>query len=120
MTDQRPPAARLQIQDNMWVERLLTDDAAAAPYVEDRGFSERVLAQLPPRAARSRTRWIIPLMSVFAFLVGLGLLSGGEQLSTQLAELVRLDSISMRALVTVMLPLALLYALAVGAAIQQD
>jgi hypothetical protein len=59
-------------------------------------------------------------MSVVACLVGLGLLSGGANLSTQLAELVSLDTISIRALLAVILPLTLLYWLAVGAAIQQE
>jgi hypothetical protein len=120
MTDQRHPAARRDDQGDPWIERLLTDGAAADAYVEDGGFTERVLAQLPPHEVRSPTRLIVPLMSVVAFLVGLGLLSGGEHLSTQLTDLVSFDSVSIRALVTVMLPLALLYGLAVGAAIQQE
>lgn len=120
MTDQHHPAARLSDhQGDAWIGRVLASDAAADPYVEDDGFSARVLAQLPPRTVRSRTRWVVPLMSVVAFLVGLGLLSGGENLSTRLAELVSQDSISIRALLAVFLPLALLYWLAVGAAIQQ-
>jgi hypothetical protein len=121
MTEQQPPPAHPgDHHGDAWIEQLLASAATADPYIEDDGFSARVLAQLPPQTVRSRTQWVVPLMSVVAFLVGLGFLSGGENLSTRLAELVSLDSISIRALLAVILPLALLYWLAVGAAVQQD
>jgi hypothetical protein len=121
MTDQQPLSPHPgDNQNDAWIERLLASHAAAAAYIEDDGFSARVLAQLPPRTVRSRTQWVVPLMSVVALLVGLGLLSGGENLSTRLAELARFDSLSIRALLAVILPLAVLYWLAVGAAVQQD
>jgi len=120
MIDRHPPAAMGRDAEDAWIERLLTTSAADDSYVADDGFTARVLADLPSRQVTSRTRWIVPLMSVLGFLVGLGLLSGGTNLSGQLAELASLDSYSMRAWATVVLPLALLYWLAVGAAIQQE
>lgn len=120
MSDNRELPELAPNRSEAWVDRLLAADAAASDYVEDDGFSAAVVMQLPPQSARSSTRWIIPLMSVVGFLVGLGLLSGGESLSIRFADLVSLDAVSMPALLGVFLPLALLYWLAVGAAIQQQ
>jgi hypothetical protein len=40
-------------------------------YVEDDGFTDRVMAKLPGEVAHSPHRWIVPAMGVLGFLVGI-------------------------------------------------
>ncbi len=105
--------------DDAWLESLLRQDAAAAPYIDDAGFTARVAACLPARTVQSRYRWIVPAMGLLGFVIGLVVLSGGEGLSLNLTRLISADSPSLRTLFAVGLPLGLLYWLGVGAALQQ-
>ena len=105
--------------DDAWLESLLRQDAAAAPYVDDSGFSARVSAQLPKRRGRSRYRWIVPAMGLLGCVIGLVVFSGGEILSLNLADLIRFESLSVHKLLAVALPMWLLYWLGVGAALQE-
>jgi len=101
------------------IERLLVEDAARVSYIADAGFSDNVLQSLPLRRSRNRTRWIVPAMATAGFAIGAGALSGGADLSSEIIDLLRFDSYSLRALVSVALPLSLFYWLAVEAAIRE-
>lgn len=57
--------------DAPWLRELLHDDAAQMPYLDDDGFSARVVQALPP----PRRRWLDGLSGVIAVaVIGLGLL----------------------------------------------
>ena len=105
--------------DDGVLESLLREHAATAPYIDDAGFTARVMARLPARHARPRYRWIVPAMGLLGFFIGLVALSGGESLSHNLTRLISADAPSLRALFAVALPLGLLYWLGVSAALQQ-
>jgi len=105
--------------DDAWLESLLREDAAAAPYVADDGFTHAVIAALPARRRWSPRRWIVPGMGLLGFVVGLVWLSGGEILSMNLASLAYLRSLSLGTFLAAVLPLGLLYWLAVSAAWQE-
>ena len=109
--DPTPPAA-----DDAWLESLLRQDAAAAPYVEDAGFTAAVMQRLPARPGRSPHRWIVPGMGLLGFLVGLVWLPGGENLSLSLVSLALMKSLSPQSILIAALPRGLLYWLALGAA----
>ena len=105
--------------DDAWLESLLREDAAATPHVDDAGFTARAMAQLPAATARDPYRWIVPVMGLLGFFLGLVVLSAGESLSLSVARLMSADAPSLRALFVVALPLGILYWLGVGAALQQ-
>src|SRR5258708_3617984 len=86
----------IESADHEWLDAVLARDAAATPYIEDDGFTAGVMAKLPARASRSPYRWIVPAMGVLGFLIGIVLLSGGENLSLNLVRLVSFDSFSMQ------------------------
>jgi hypothetical protein len=56
-----------------WLDRVLADDAAAhaRSYIDDAGFTEKVMAQLPPPAALPA--WRKPAVTALWAAVGLGL-----------------------------------------------
>jgi hypothetical protein len=114
-TANQPPAA----PDDAWLESLLRQDAAATSYVDDGGFTASVMKRLPARTGRSPQRWIVPAMGLLGFLIGLVWLSGGENLSLNLASLAHMKSLSLQTVLVAVLPLGLLYWLAVGAAWQE-
>ena len=114
MTDNRQSVDQpLPTADDAWLDSLLRQDAAAAPYVEDAGFTAAVVQRLPERSPH---RWIVPGMGLLGFLVGLVWLSGGENLSLSLASLAFTKSLSLQSILIAALPLGLLYWLALGAA----
>ena len=102
-----------------WLDSLLAHDAAAAPYVEDGGFTAAVMDRLPAKTSRAPYRWIVPAMGVLGFLIGVVLLSGGEYLSLNLVRLASFDSLSMQKVFIVALPLGILYWLGFAAAWQE-
>jgi hypothetical protein len=106
--------------DDAWLESLMREDAAATSYVEDGGFSASVLQRLPAARIRSSHRWIVPAMGVLGVLIGLVWLSGGESLVMNLASLAQMKSPSLQTIFVAVLPLGLLYWLALGAAWQQQ
>ena len=106
--------------DDAWLESLLRQDASAAAYVDDGGFTASIVNRLPAPAGRSPYRWIVPAMAVLGFLIGLVWLSGGEELYLNLASLAHLRSLSLENVLVVALPLGVLYWLAVGAAWQES
>ena len=55
-----------------WVDALLRDAARSEAYVDDAGFTERVLARIPAAASSSTRRWILWGFGTLACLVGLG------------------------------------------------
>ena len=114
------PANQLPVTpDDAWLESLLRQDATATSYVDDGGFTASVLNHLPARAGRSSYRWIVPAMGLLGFLIGLVWLSGGEDLSLNLASLAHMKSLSLQTFLVTALPLGLLYWLALGAAWQE-
>jgi hypothetical protein len=121
MTDnnQQPGNQPSATPEDTWLESLLRQDASAASYVDDGGFTALVVNQLPARIGRSRYRWIVPVMGLLGFLIGLVWLSGGENLSLNLASLAHMKSLSLQTFLVAALPLGLLYWLALGAALQQ-
>jgi hypothetical protein len=106
--------------DDAWLESLLRQDASAASYVDDGGFTASVLRRLPASSGRAPYRWIVPAMGLLGFLIGLVVLSGGEYLSMSLVSVTNIKSLSLQALLVAALPLGLLYWLALGAAWQQE
>jgi hypothetical protein len=116
-TDRRIDSAERTGDD--WLDSLIRQDAGAIPYADDAGFTDSVMTRLPARRSRGRYRWIVPVMAVLGFIIGLVVLSGGEALSAHVARLASFESISMRHLLIVTLPLGILYWLGVGAAWQQ-
>jgi len=48
------------------VEALLRADARRETRLEDAGFSERVLAQIPPRRSTAPWAWALPVLGMFA------------------------------------------------------
>ena len=117
--DERNDGGANQRGDDAWLESLIRQDAGAAPYVDDAGFTDAVIAKLPPRSSRAPYRWIVPAMALLGFIVGLVVLSGGETLSVNITRLASFESLSMRNLLIVALPLGILYWLGVGAAWQE-
>ena len=105
--------------DDVWLETLLRDDASTSGYVVDAGFTQSVMNGLPMPARRSALRWIVPAMAVAGCVLGLGWLSGGEELTLSLAGLLQVRSLSWQSLLVAVLPLGVLYWLALGAAWQQ-
>jgi hypothetical protein len=118
--DSLHPANQLQsMPDDAWLESLLRQDASAAPYIDDGGFTASVLRRLPAPRGRAPYRWIVPAMGLLGFLIGLVGLSGGEYLSQSLVSVANMKSLSLQSLLVAALPLGLLYWLALGAAWQE-
>src|SRR4051794_17602201 len=89
----RPRPRDVAHDDDQWLDALLAEDAAAhARYIDDDGFTAGVMAKLPAKPGRSLQRWIVPAMGVLGFVIGIGLLSGGEILSLTLAQLATFES----------------------------
>src|SRR4051812_15980246 len=78
-----------------WIDRLLVDDAASGPAIADDGFTNSVMGALPPAATPARHRWIIVTMTILACVVGLGVLSGGEELTLLLSGLAQSRVVSL-------------------------
>ena len=87
--------------------------------VADGGFTGRVIDALPVVRRRSPHRWIVGLMGVVGFVVGLGVLSGGEVLTFLLTGLARSGALSLEHLLLAAIPLGVLYWVALGAAWQE-
>lgn len=117
MASKKP--SNIERDDSGWIDALLDNDASASPSVADDGFTAALISGLPAPAQRSRYRWIVPIMAITGFIVGMGLLSGGEDLSMVLTGLARMRSISLREVLFAVLPLGVLYWLAFGAAWQE-
>jgi len=74
-------------EDDAWLESLLRNGAAKQPYLDDNGFTERLMAALPsPRKKRNRG-WIVCVMALFGMLIG-GI--GLHGMETSLQDLLRL------------------------------
>jgi hypothetical protein len=117
--DERNDSREQAAGDDAWLESLIRQDANAMPYVEDAGFTDALIAKLPAPQPRAPYRWIVPAMALLGFIVGLVVLSGGEMLSVKVARLASFESLSVRSLLIVAMPLGILYWLGVGAAWQQ-
>jgi len=118
--DDRTAEPRTSAQDHdAWLEHLLRQDAASQTYVDDDGFSARVTAKLPVARSRSRYRWIVPAMAILGAVIGLVAMSGGEALLLNIARLASFEAVSVQKLLLSVVPLGILYWIAVGAAWQQ-
>ena len=86
-----------------WLDRQLRD---VAPYIEDAGFTQRVLRQLPARRQRSSVArpFILIGMSVLASVLAYFLSDGGRFL---IVEMTRLSA----------LPVVWLFALVIGSGV---
>ncbi len=103
MMDASPP-----LEEDAWLERLLREDAARQPHLEDAGFSARVLAALPaPR--KSPTPWLMPAAAVLGSAAATFLTPAGGYLARSLMQLTDPHHFSPSALL-VLVPLAVLYA----------
>ena len=91
----------------------------ATAAIADDGFTAALMENIPVESQTSRYRWIVPAMGIAGFVVGLGLLSGGEELSWSLAALAQMRSLSLANLLFAVVPLGVLYWIAVGAAWQE-
>ena len=88
-------SSNIERDDSGWIDALLDNDAAASLSIADDGFTTALMSSLPAATQRSRYRWIVPTMAIAGFIVGMGLLSGGEDLSMVLTGLARMRSISL-------------------------
>ena len=105
-----------------WIDSVLSADAASAlagPEIADDGFTNSLMAGLPAHRTRASHRWIVPAMGVIGFVAGLGLMSGGEELTLALTGLAQMRAPSMEQVLLAALPLAVLYWIAFGAAWQE-
>lgn len=59
--DTQAEQAGLSPEQELWLERLLREDAAREPYLEDAGFTARVMAALPQQQRRSYS-WLGPAL----------------------------------------------------------
>jgi hypothetical protein len=80
-----------QVNQEDWLDRQLRE---AAPYIDDDGFTARVLQQLPPRRSHDRLRAAIILgltllASVLAYVVS----GGGRFISVTLERLAALPAL---------------------------
>ena len=57
-------------EDDAWLESLLHRDAAELPYLDDDGFTERLMAAMPPPRKKRNHEWIICAMALFGMLIG--------------------------------------------------
>ena len=109
--------------DDRWLEALLREDAETAMVtaaVADHGFTAALMENIPIVSQKSRYSWIIPAMGITGFVVGLVLLSGGEELSWSLAAFAQMRSLSLANLLFAVVPLGVLYWIALGAAWQEN
>jgi hypothetical protein len=60
-----------------WVDTLLRDAARRESYVDDAGFTDKVLARMPSTAPSAMRRWILWGFGTLACLLGLGVHGGG-------------------------------------------
>lgn len=100
--------------DDAWLEELLRADAAKQPYIADDGFSSRVMSQLPAQH-KPATQWIIPAATVLGAAAAVGFSSVGGYVANGLLGLLDIRHFSLAHL-TVLVPIAVLYACAFGAA----
>ena len=127
--NQRPlPLAN---DDPEWVDALLRQDAADTAAIADDGFTHAMMSALPETvietataglnqaSRRPRHRWIVATMGIAGFVVGLGFLSGGEELSFLLTGLMQRHALSLEHVLMAAIPLGVLYWLALGAAWQE-
>jgi hypothetical protein len=77
---------------NVWLDRQLRE---AAPYIDDEGFTARVLQRLPaPRRSRSSLRGVILLgMTVLASAMGYVLSDGGRFINEMFMRLAALPTL---------------------------
>lgn len=99
--------ASLPFDEDAWIERLLREDAAHQPHIDDGGFSARVLAALPaPR--KSSLPWLMPAATAAGSAVATFLTPAGGYFARGFAQLAELHFSSSALLVLV--PIAVLYA----------
>ena len=55
-----------------WIDTLLREAAGSEAYIDDAGFTDRVLARVPGRSVSPLRRWILLGFGMLACLVGLG------------------------------------------------
>ena len=108
-----------RLTDSEWIDALLRHDASLATPVVDDGFTRRVIDALPRSRQRSPHGWIIAVMALLGFVIGLGVLSGGEVLTFVLTGLARSGTLTIEHLLLAAIPLGVLYWLALRGAWQE-
>jgi hypothetical protein len=116
MIDDQPAAGPGRADD--WIEAMLRRDAAERQVAADDAFTRALMQALPPPRPRSRHRWIVAAMAIAGFVVGFGLLSGGEELSFLLTGLAS-RAFSIENLLLAAIPLGVLYWMALSTAAQE-
>jgi hypothetical protein len=76
---------------DVWLDRQLRE---AAPYIDDEGFTARVLQRLPPHRSPSSLRGVILLgMTVLASVIAYVLSDGGRFISEMFMRLAALPTL---------------------------
>jgi hypothetical protein len=107
-----------------WIDRMLREDAAGqAATSGDGSFTGRVMSALPAQGAvqrrrRGSHRWIVSVMAMIGCVVGLGVMSGGEELTWLVASVAQPHALSLQTVLLAAVSLGVLYWLAVAAAWQ--
>jgi hypothetical protein len=90
-----------------WLERLLREDAARAPHLEDGGFSARVMASLPP-PRKPAARWLVPAMTALGTAAAVCFTPAGDFLLHHYAALLDWRHLSFSQLLA-LVPVAFYY-----------
>lgn len=100
--------------DDAWLERLLHEDAARQPHIEDGGFSARVMEHLPP-PAKPAPRWLLPAMTALGCAIALFLTPAGEYFARNMVALLDFSHFSWSHL-SVLVPILVIYVCSFAAA----
>jgi hypothetical protein len=96
------------------LERLLREDAARQPHIEDGGFSTRVMQQLPTLPGPA-PRWLTLVMTVLGCAIALFLTPAGEYFARNMVALFDFSHFSWSHL-SVLVPVAVIYVCSFAAA----
>lgn len=101
-----------------WLESLLRDDALQAPYIDDDGFTARLMTALPPPRSRKNHGWIIFGMTVLGVLIGGVWLHGVAAFLHEFFNLLGGKPVSLNGLTAFLAPVAVFYWLSISAALE--
>jgi hypothetical protein len=73
----------MKMDEDAWMKRVMESDGT---YIEDDGFSDRVIVALPPRRTFDLRSRVLGSTAVVACVLGLVLLPGGQYLATLVAH----------------------------------
>ncbi|PRC92364.1 DUF5056 domain-containing protein [Solimicrobium silvestre] len=96
-------------EQDAWLETLLQEDASESHYLDDNGFSTRVMSSLPRSRASKDYRWILWIAASLGILIGGFWLSGFELYFQALSSSFEGNATSLNCLIILLSPIALLY-----------